>query len=183
MKRILPLLLVFLLVISCVSCSLGDIIDITESKEPEISFETVSIIEESDEEPSSEESGEEPGITVNKDGKYYDLEHVVAYLATYKSLPSNYITKTEAQELGWEGGNVEKYKSGAVIGGDYYGNYSKTLPSNKGITYTECDIDTQNKSRGEKRLVYSSDWHFYYTDDHYETFREVVFENGKVVFK
>ena len=190
MKRILPLLLVFLLVISCVSCSVGNIIDVSSSEEPEISFEVVSVIEASEEEksvpeePSSEESSEEPGISVKEDYSYYDLEHVVAYIATYKRLPSNYITKSDAQKLGWSGGSVEKYKKGAAIGGDYYGNYEKLLPTAKDIKYTECDLYTDGgKPRGEKRLIYSSDFRFYYTEDHYESFREVVFENGKVVFK
>lgn len=199
MKRILILLLALALVFSCVACDIGSFIEVVTSEPEDVSFEPVSIItdvslpeesciaEESslpEESEVTEESEEEPGITVDKDGAYYDLEHVVAYLATYKKLPSNYITKAEAQKLGWSGGTVERYKNGAAIGGDYYGNYEKRLPTTKGIKYTECDLDTVgSKPRGEKRLIYSTDWHFYYTEDHYETFREVVYEDGKVVFK
>ena len=160
------------------------------SEEPAVSIEEVSIITEVSEEPSAteesvpaEESKDE-GIKVTENGSYYDLEHVVAYLSTYKKLPSNYINKTEAGKLGWTGGTVEKYKKGAAIGGDYYGNYEKLLPTTKGVKYTECDLETNGgKPRGAKRLIFSSDWHFYYTDDHYESFTEVVYKDGKVVFK
>ena len=106
---------------------------------------------------------------------YYDLENVVLYLYLYDELPDNYMTKAEARELGWEGGSVEKYKEGAAIGGDTFGNREGLLPKEKGRTYTECDIDTDGeKSRGAKRLVFSSDGLYFYTQDHYESFDEVV---------
>ena len=106
---------------------------------------------------------------------YYDLENVVLYLYLYDELPDNYMTKAEARELGWEGGSVEKYKEGAAIGGDTFGNREGLLPKEKGKTYTECDIDTDGeKSRGAKRLVFSSDGLYFYTQDHYESFDEVV---------
>lgn len=106
---------------------------------------------------------------------YYDLENVVLYLYLYDELPDNYMTKAEARELGWEGGSVEKYKEGAAIGGDTFGNREGLLPKEKGRTYTECDIDTGGeKSRGAKRLVFSSDGLYFYTQNHYESFDEVV---------
>ena len=106
---------------------------------------------------------------------YYDLENVVLYLYLYEELPDNYMTKAEARELGWEGGSVEKYKEGAAIGGDTFGNREGLLPKEKGRTYTECDIDTDGEmSRGAKRLVFSSDGLYFYTEDHYESFDEVV---------
>ncbi len=109
---------------------------------------------------------------------YYDLENVVLYLDAYGELPPNYITKAEAQELGWEGGPVDKYQKGAAIGGDHFGNYEKLLPDGN---YTECDIDTKEKERGSKRLVFSDDGHYYYTADHYGKFDEYVIDNGNVV--
>lgn len=114
---------------------------------------------------------------------YYDLEHVVLYLEVYGELPPNYITKDEARNLGWEGGSVEKYRKGAAIGGDRFGNREGLLPEKKGRTYTECDIDTKGySSRGSRRLVFSSDGLYFYTSDHYETFTEVfVTENYEVV--
>lgn len=119
----------------------------------------------------------------NKGDYYYDLKNVVLYLDTYGSLPDNYITKKEARKLGWSGGSLEDYFEGGAIGGDYYGNYEKTLPSTKGIKYTECDIGTLGKkSRGAKRLIFSNKGKYYYTSDHYETFTEVVVKNQKVYY-
>ena len=134
------------------------------------------------EEPSYYESKQEPDkrVEVQSDlpiegNSYYDLENVVLYLYLYEELPDNYMTKTEARELGWEGGSVEKYKEGAAIGGDTFGNREGLLPKEKGRTYTECDIDTDGeKSRGAKRLVFSSDGLYFYTEDHYESFDEVI---------
>ena len=106
---------------------------------------------------------------------YYDLTNVVLYLELYDELPSNYITKSEAQELGWEGGSVEKYLKGAAIGGDTFGNREGLLPKANGRSYMECDIDTNGySSRGSRRLVFSSDGLYFYTADHYETFSQVV---------
>ena len=117
--------------------------------------------------------------TVTQGEFYYDLEHVVLYLDTFDELPPNYITKKEAQALGWEGGTVEDFKEGAAIGGTYYGNYEGILPT--GTEYHECDLDTHpHKKRGAKRLVYSDDGKYYYTDDHYEHFSEVTVTNGCV---
>lgn len=106
---------------------------------------------------------------------YYDLENVVLYLYLYDELPSNYVTKNEAEALGWSGGSVERYQDGAAIGGDRFGNREGLLPAADGRKYTECDIDTLGaSSRGAKRLVFSNDGLYFYTDDHYESFDEVV---------
>lgn len=115
---------------------------------------------------------------------YYDLTNVVLYLELYGELPSNYITKSEAQELGWEGGSVEKYLEGAAIGGDTFGNREGLLPKANGRSYTECDIDTNGySSRGSRRLVFSNDGLYFYTADHYETFLEVtVTEEYEVIW-
>lgn len=118
-------------------------------------------------------------VVVELGNAYYDLEHVIMYINTYKELPANYITKKEAKALGWEGGSVEKYMEGAAIGGDYFGNYEEILPTDK--KYTECDIDTLGANgRGAKRLIFSNDYKYFYTSDHYESFTEYVVENGQV---
>ena len=93
------------------------------------------------------------------------------YLQLYGSLPENYITKQEAEELGWEGGSLEPYAPGKCIGGNRFGNYEGLLPEKEGRTYQECDIDTLNAgSRGAKRIVFSNDGLIYYTEDHYSSF-------------
>ena len=103
------------------------------------------------------------------DGVYTTKEDVALYIHTYGCLPSNFITKEEARELGWEGGGLEDYAPGMCIGGDRFGNYEGLLPEDR--DYTECDIDTLGEdSRGAKRIVFSDDGLIYYTEDHYESF-------------
>lgn len=108
---------------------------------------------------------------IDEDGYYYDKDNVALYLMTYHKLPSNYITKKEAQALGWSGGALEPYAPDMAIGGDRFGNYEGVLPDD--VDYHECDIDTQGTKRGAKRIVYSEDWEIYYTEDHYETFEQL----------
>lgn len=108
---------------------------------------------------------------IAEDGAYTSKEDVAQYIHTYQTLPDNFITKSEARALGWEGGSLEKYAPGKCIGGDRFGNYEGLLPEQDGRTYTECDIDTLGASgRGTKRLVFSNDGLIYYTEDHYESF-------------
>ena len=112
-----------------------------------------------------------PEPAIDEDGWYYSKEDVAIYIYTYGKLPENFITKDEARDLGWEGGSVERYKKGAAIGGDKFGNYEGLLPKKSGRKYYECDIDTNGKSsRGAKRIIFSNDGLIYYTDDHYESF-------------
>lgn len=106
-----------------------------------------------------------------EEGVYTTKEEVALYIHQYGKLPSNFITKQQAQELGWNGGSLEPYAPGKCIGGNNFGNYEGLLPSEKGRKYKECDIDTlEATSRGAKRIVYSNDGLIYYTDNHYESF-------------
>lgn len=108
---------------------------------------------------------------VSEDATYSSKEDVALYIHLYGHLPSNYISKKDAEDLGWPGGSLEPYAPGKCIGGSRFGNYEGLLPQAKGRTYTECDIDTMGaKSRGAKRIVFSNDGLIYYTEDHYETF-------------
>ena len=139
------------------------------------------------EEASETEEAQQDAINDNLPtygNNYYDVANVVLYLEVYNELPPNYITKSEAQALGWEGGSVEKYKEGAAIGGDTFGNREGLLPAADGRKYTECDIDTHGySSRGSRRLVFSNDGLYFYTSNHYESFSEVtVTENDEVIW-
>lgn len=109
--------------------------------------------------------------TIDEDGTYTSKDDVALYIHTYGHLPDNFITKKEAEKLGWQGGSLEPYAPGKSIGGSRFGNYEGLLPEKDGRTYTECDIDTLGASkRGAKRIVFSNDGLIYYTGDHYETF-------------
>ena len=146
------------------------------SPEPEPEPEEIpepEVIPEPEAEPEPEvipePEPEKPAIDEN--GSYDDKENVALYIHTYGKLPPNYITKAEAQDLGWEGGSVERYAPGKCMGGMKFGNYEGLLPKKNGRQYYECDIDTLGESsRGAKRIVYSNDGLVYYTDDHYESF-------------
>ena len=187
MKKAAVLLLAFLLTFtaSCASLTAGSkqefepLPEIYENSEPQNSVPEVT---EESEAPSADQTAEQED-PVEYGAFYYDLEHVVLYIYTYSELPPNYITKSEARSLGWEGGSVESYKDGAAIGGDKFGNREKLLPTESGRSYTECDIDTHGAdSRGAKRLVFSNDGLYFYTDDHYESFTEVTVINNEVVW-
>lgn len=120
-------------------------------------------------ESTQQQSESAPGI--DEEGSYSSKEDVALYIDTYGKLPGNFITKSDARALGWEGGSLEPYAPGMCIGGDKFGNYEGLLPAADGRTYWECDIDTLGKdSRGAKRIVFSSDGLIYYTDDHYTSF-------------
>jgi guanyl-specific ribonuclease Sa len=135
------------------------------------SFASVSAGEEITESPEEVEVETDTDTSLPEDGTYTSKEDVALYIHQYGCLPSNFITKAEAQKLGWSGGSLEPYAPGMCIGGSRFGNYEGQLPEKDGRTYTECDIDTLGADkRGAKRIVYSNDGLIYYTEDHYETF-------------
>ncbi len=104
-------------------------------------------------------------------GSYTTKDEVALYIHTYGHLPDNFITKKEAQALGWNGGSLEPYAPGKCIGGSRFGNYEGLLPEKPGRTYTECDINTLGADRrGAERIVFSNDGLIYYTANHYESF-------------
>ena len=124
-------------------------------------------------EPAPEETAPpaEEAPAIDEDGYYTTKEDVALYIYTYGHLPDNFITKKEAESLGWSGGGLDDYAYGCSIGGNRFGNYEGLLPEANGRTYTECDIDTMHASkRGAKRIVFSNDGLIFYTDDHYESF-------------
>ncbi|MBQ7889541.1 MAG: ribonuclease [Erysipelotrichaceae bacterium] len=117
-------------------------------------------------------------IVIEEDGWYSSKEEVAAYLKLYEHLPDNYLTKQEARDLGWdsEKGNLWDVAEGMSIGGDKFGNREGLLPKEKGRQYYECDIDYEGGYRNGKRIVYSNDGLIFYTEDHYESFEEIVGE-------
>nr|WP_302141332.1 ribonuclease domain-containing protein [uncultured Schaedlerella sp.] len=150
MKKWLQYFLVFLLAIMLTGCGSVDKAEISDAPA----------------QSTSDEDSELP-----EDGTYTSKDEVALYISIYGHLPSNFITKKEAQALGWEGGSLEPYAPGKCIGGSRFGNYEGLLPEKEGRVYTECDIDTLGaEKRGARRIVFSNDGLIYYTEDHYESF-------------
>lgn len=114
---------------------------------------------------------EQPPV-LPEDGQYDDKDNVALYIHLYGKLPSNYVTKKDAEALyGWQGGALDVIAPGKAIGGSYYGNYEGLLPDADGREWTECDIGTIGQTkRGAERIVFSNDGLIYYTPDHYESF-------------
>ena len=110
---------------------------------------------------------------LDEDGWYYSTEDVALYLYTYGELPDNFITKKEAQSMGWgnKKGNLWEVADGMCIGGDYFGNKEGLLPEED--DYTECDVNYEGGFRGAERIVFSDDGDIYYTGDHYESFEQL----------
>lgn len=157
-RKLTALLLLLALLLSLTAC--GDAAQ---------TIDTVQQAAQTVQEIAAAQEEETPAIEEN--GTYTTKEDVALYIHTYGHLPDNFITKKQAQALGWEGGSLEPYAPGKCIGGSRFGNYEGTLPEKDGRTYTECDIDTLGASkRGAKRIVFSNDGLIYYTEDHYETF-------------
>ena len=170
-RRLAAWLLVLVMALTLVGC--GDLNDVTViiskgNDQPQQEQQEM-LPEEGDETPDAPEDGADAAI--DEDGSYTSKEDVALYIHTYGHLPENFITKKEAQALGWNGGSLEPYAPGKCIGGSRFGNYEGLLPAADGRTYTECDIDTLGaNSRGAKRIVFSNDGLVYYTGDHYESF-------------
>ena len=114
-------------------------------------------------------------------GPIIDPQAIADYIFEHGELPDNFITKKEAQALGWDSKadrySGRKYVSdvapGKSIGGDWFGNYEGQLPKAKGRKFYECDCNYTGGNRGVERIVYSNDGHVWYTNDHYETFTEL----------
>lgn len=123
---------------------------------------------------------EETKAPILEDEEYSSKEEVAEYIHLFGHLPPNYITKNEAQDLGWiaSKGNLWKVAPGKSIGGDRFGNREGLLPSVKGRKYFECDIDFDGKYRNAKRIIFSNDGLIYYTEDHYESF-ELLYGEAK----
>ncbi len=150
----------------------------SEASQPQIE-ENQAAVQEADmhgceeEQPEVQEAEEgQPEVQLSEEGSYTSKEEVAAYINLYGHLPDNFITKKEAKKLGWvsQEGNLGEVAPGKSIGGDYFGNYERSLPQKEGRDYHECDIDSDGGYRGAKRIVYSNDGLIYYTEDHYETF-------------
>ena len=80
--------------------------------------------------PAPEKPAEEPAAP-DENSAYTSRDDVARYIHLYGHLPSNFITKKEAEKLGWQGGSLEPYAPGMCIGGSRFGNYEGLLPEKK----------------------------------------------------
>ena len=154
-RKLTALLLLLALLLSLTAC--GDAVQ---------TIDTIQQAAQTVQEIAAAQEEETPAI--EEDGTYTTKEDVVRYIHTYGHLPENFITKKQAQALGWEGGSLEPYAPGKCIGGSRFGNYEGTLPEKDGRPY----------KRGGKRIVFSNDGLSYYTEDHYETFEPLYGEES-----
>jgi len=116
------------------------------------------------------ETGTVTAETISEDGEYTQKDDLALYIHLYGHLPSNFVTKAEAEAAGWKGGAVGGKLPGKSIGGDRFYNLEGLLPKAKGRVWTECDVGDRVFTRGAERLVFSNDGLIYYTDDHYDSF-------------
>ena len=176
MKKWLSIFLAALLLLSFTACTPEEvnttleILDAVVSVLPEEQPEAVQPPTETL--PDSQAPPAERTPPLPEAGQYDDKDNVALYIYLYRKLPSNYVTKKDAEALyGWQGGALDVIAPGKAIGGNYYGNYEGLLPDADGREWTECDIDTIGQTkRGAKRIVFSNDGLIYYTDDHYQSF-------------
>lgn len=189
-RWVFTLLAAVLVLTGLVGCSSQDVetaLDVAiEVLEVAEALEAESETEESDLLPVTESSSESQSPTeeieteaaIDEDGHYTSKEEVALYIHTYGKLPSNFISKNEAEELGWkkkqgEAGQLHVVAPGMSIGGSRFGNYEGLLPEAKGRKYYECDINYVKGNRGAERIVYSNDGLIFYTGDHYESFEQL----------
>ena len=127
--------------------------------------------------PASDEDPEEAAVAITPSpvpsGPIIDPQSITDWLFAHDfTLPDNFITKQEAQALGWNSryNKLSDVAPGKSIGGDRVGNYDGKLPTARGRRYYECDCWYIRGSRNACRLVYSNDGLVFYTEDHYNTF-------------
>lgn len=170
LRVFLPLLILAVLVLLRLPAQLENRPDQAQNQNTEI----LTLAPETEAEapaPAVQEAPEAEKPVIDENGEYTTKDEVALYIHTYGHLPSNFITKKQAEALGWDGGSLEPFAPGKSIGGGYFGNYEGLLPDAKGRKWTECDINTRGKkSRGAERIVFSNDGLIYYTGDHYESF-------------
>ncbi|RKH35807.1 ribonuclease [Corallococcus sicarius] len=99
---------------------------------------------------------------------------LVDSLRSTGALPSNYITKAQAQAAGWQPGKaLWNSVPGGQIGGDVFMNTTGVLPTVPGRVWYEADVGlVGSMSRAKQegtRLLYSDDGLVYVAIDHYAT--------------
>lgn len=172
-KRIGAWAVVMLLAVAAVTgCAAGSAETIAAAK---VQTAEAGKAETGDTKTQTNEQGPGESASLDEDGSYTTKDEVALYLHTYGRLPDNFITKKEAQKLGWDSkkGNLDEVAPGKSIGGSHFGNYEGQLPEKDGRKYYECDLGYEGGYRGAERIIYSDDGLVFYTGDHYKTFEQL----------
>ena len=170
MNKKLGILLILCLLAAVLlsACGITDLLDAVNEAEEYLASQ------EQEGEAADDNSGGEASA-VTEEGLYSDPVSVALYLHTYGHLPDNYLTKSEAEKLGWDNslGNLWDVAPGCSIGGDKFGNREGLLPSAKGRQYYECDVNYDGGFRGGERIVFSNDGLVFYSQGHYASYTQL----------
>ena len=77
--------------------------------------------------PSEDAGMPDETAQIDEDGSYTTKDDVALYIHTYGHLPDNFITKKDAQALGWPGESLDPYAPGKCIGGSRFGQLRRSL--------------------------------------------------------
>lgn len=99
-------------------------------------------------------------------------EVVIPFVKQNGTLPSYYLTKSEAKKKGWipSQGNLCEVLPGQAIGGDRFSNREGKLP--KGEQYFEADVNYNCGNRGADRIVFTKKGEVWLTHNHYKSFQK-----------
>jgi len=118
-------------------------------------------------------------VRVSEGELYYSKNEVSLYIYEYGSLPSNYLTKSQATAI--FGSYDIAMENGFNIGGDtfdYRGeitNMTDQISLYESDIYKNRDLLIDQNSRGTYRLVFASNGtEVFYTKDHYSSFSLVT---------
>lgn len=166
-KRVILIVLLLAAVMLLTACTAGAVETAKKRKNTPLPAVEVTVAPEAAEAPAGEPT-EEPGPII-------EPQRIADYLFEHGELPENFITKKEAQALGWDSryNDLSDVAPGMSIGGDYFGNYEGKLPRVKGRKYYEADCYYTEGKRSAYRIIFSNDGHVWYTEDHYNTFTEL----------
>lgn len=89
-------------------------------------------------------------------------------------LPDYYVSKEKAIKSGWKPGQaLSKYVPDKSISAGVYKNLNGHLPQKTGRVWYEADINYNNGTRNDQRIVWSNDGLVFATYDHDNTFYEI----------
>lgn len=167
-QKISAVFILLLMFISLFGCTAANKTDV--NKQQDNHAETIKPEDENMDSGQNEDSQNKKVIN--------DFQGVADYIHKNGTLPENFITKAQADKLGWKpGDDLSKVAPGKSIGGDVFKNAEKALPDAPNRIWHECDINYNGGHRGDDRILYSNDGLIYSTSDHYKTFK--VLYKGK----